>query len=103
MKRNHPRYALSQRLFPLIMLVACSALTIGGCGNSQEPPARADTTPQYSISGNVMNLLEEGHAILSRGTAVLGGSEEIAARKSMAGSSGCRANSARAAQSGWRS
>ncbi len=77
MKRNHPRHPLPQRLFPLIMLAACSVLTIGGCGNSQEPPARADTTPQYSISGNVMDFLEEGHAILSRGTAVLGGSEEI--------------------------
>ena len=37
----------------------------------------ADTTPQYVISGNVLEFLEEGEVALSRGTAVLGGTEEI--------------------------
>lgn len=77
MKHNHPGNPISNRLLPLTGLLACSALAMGGCGNSQEPARSADATPEYTISGNVADLLEQGEVVLSRGTTVLGGSEEI--------------------------
>ena len=63
---------------PLTLLMVAGALALGGCGNSgKAPEPGAASAAEYSISGNVAELLEEGEAVLSRGTAVLGGSEEI--------------------------
>ena len=63
---------------PLTLLMAAGALALGGCGNTDKAPESGDApAAEYSISGNVAELLEEGEAVLSRGTAVLGGSEEI--------------------------
>ena len=77
MKHTHSRHFVSARLLPLSLLLACCALTIAGCGNSQEPGKSADTTPQYVISGNVPELVQEGEVALTQGTDVLGGTEEI--------------------------
>ena len=42
------------------------------------PRKAGDQASQFIISGDLTELLEEGEAVLSRGTDVLGGSEEIA-------------------------
>lgn len=75
MNRTKPR-GIRQRpwlfLFPLIAVVG-----IAGCGNVDDSAEAGDQAAQYTISGNLAELLDEGEAVLSRGTSVLGGSEEI--------------------------
>ena len=60
---------------PVLLL---SLLGMAGCGNVDETAEDPDQAAKYTVSGNVADLLEEGEAVLSRGTDVLGGSEEIA-------------------------
>ncbi len=78
MKLNQAQHFVSSRLLPLTLLLASSALTIAGCGDSQVSVETGDQTPQYTISGDVADLLEEGDVVLSRSTSVLGGTEEFA-------------------------
>ena len=71
-KRTKP---LSGLFLPLALL----SMTVGaaGCGNMDDAGEAVASASQYTISGNVGELLKEGEAVLSRGTAVLGGTEEI--------------------------
>lgn len=70
--RHRPRMKLMPNLLASMGIAALAA-----CG---DPSERTDTTimaPHYRIMGSIGELLEEGEAVLSRGTAVLGGSEEV--------------------------
>ena len=67
---------------PLALLF--TLIAAGGCENGDKAGETVNSPPQYTISGNVIDLLEEGEAVLSRGTSVLGGSEEIG-RATLAG------------------
>ena len=77
MKTKHAPQSVWRCPLSMTLLFATGAVTMAGCGSSQDPVEGADTAPQYTISGNLADLLEDGDAVLSRGTAVLGGSEEI--------------------------
>ena len=63
----------------LFLPLALLSMTVGaaGCGNMDDAGEAVASASQYTISGNVGELLKEGEALLSRGTAVLGGTEEI--------------------------
>ena len=65
----------SGKFLPFALALMLSG--VAGCDNSSDAEAPAGSTSQYSISGNLAELVEDGEAVLSRGTAVLGGSEEI--------------------------
>lgn len=65
----------SSPFLPLALLFSLQG--IAGCGNADDSAESGDRASQYIISGDVSELLAEGEAVLSRGTAVLGGSEEI--------------------------
>ena len=72
---SQPRHSAS--LVSLLIISALVAGTLAGCGSPQEATDDPQQTPQYTISGNVAELLEEGEVALTQGTAVLGGTEEI--------------------------
>ena len=72
---SQPRHSAS--LVSLLIISALVAGTLAGCGSPQEATDDPQQTPQYTISGNVAALLEEGEVALTQGTAVLGGTEEI--------------------------
>jgi len=76
MKTNElARNGFSLALPPIFLF---SLLGIAGCGNVDESAGDAEQVSQYAVSGNVSELLEEGEVVLSRGTGVVGGTEEIA-------------------------
>ena len=70
-KRN--RFGICLPPFLLLTLIG-----VTGCGNGDDSAEAGDQAAQFTISGDLTELLDEGEAVLSRGTAVLGGSEEIA-------------------------
>ena len=71
MKAKHSQPTVSGTMLPSLLLIAWAATALAGCADPQE------ATPQYTISGNVAELLEEGEVALTQGTDVLGGTEEI--------------------------
>lgn len=77
MKRESTENTDLRPIFPAYLLLALSVTAVAGCGKPQEAVESGDTTPQYTISGNVADLLEEGEVVLSRSTSVLGGTEEF--------------------------
>ena len=72
---SQPRHSAS--LVSLLIISALVAGTLAGCGSPQEATDDPQQTPQYTISGNVAELLDEGEVALTQGTDVLGGTEEI--------------------------
>ena len=76
MKRNNLKRRDSRTFLLALVILVLGAGVQAGCENTQE--SAGPQTPQYTISGNVTELLEEGEVALTRGTAVLGGTEEIA-------------------------
>ena len=70
-----PRRNRSGIFAPPILLIMLIGVT--GCGNVDDSAEAGDQAWQYTISGDLTELLDEGEAVLSRGTSVLGGSEEI--------------------------
>ena len=78
MKRENAERTDLPLILPALLLVAMGVGVQAGCGNPQEVVETQQAAPQYTISGNVAELLEEGEISLTQGTAVLGGTEEIA-------------------------
>ena len=78
MKTSHSHLSVPRSLLRMALLLATGAVTMAGCENTQDTAEPADTAAEYVITGNVSDLLEEGAVVLSRGTAVLGGTEEFA-------------------------
>ena len=72
---SQPRHSAS--LASLLMISALVAGALAGCGSPQEATDDPQQAPEYTISGNVAELLDEGEVALTQGTAVLGGTEEI--------------------------
>ena len=58
-----------------VALAVTGMAALAGCADRNDAP---DAATQYRIAGSVGELLEEGEAVLSRSTGVVGGSEEIA-------------------------
>ncbi len=80
MNDRNGKQPLSASMASLASLLAISILGAGalaGCGNPQDRAKDARQAPEYVIAGNVSDLAEEGNAVLTQGTAVLGGTEEI--------------------------
>ncbi len=71
-----------QRSFrPLFLILgfAGAIAVLAGCGSPGEGARPAEmAAPQYRITGRIGELLEDGEVALSRGTGVVGGTEEIA-------------------------
>ena len=78
MKAKHSQPTVSDTLLPSLLLIAWAATVLAGCADPQESVEPQETAPEYTLSGNVGELLEEGEVALTQGTAVLGGTEEIA-------------------------
>lgn len=76
MNTTEPKRNRSGIFLPPIVLLMLTGVT--GCGNGDDSAEAGERASQFTISGNLIELLEEGEAVLSRGTTVLGGSEEIA-------------------------
>ena len=62
----------------LFVSLAAAVAVHGGCANRDGNSDAPGATPQYRITGSVGELLADGEVVLSRGTGVLGGTEEIA-------------------------
>ena len=77
MRTRERQTALARAIAPWIFPAALVVLALQGCESPEDTGDSAAAPRQYRIAGNVAELLEEGEAVLSRGTAVLGGSEEI--------------------------
>ena len=77
MKAQHSQTIGLGAFVPSTLLIACSAVALVGCGNSQDAVEPQQAAPKYTITGNVAELLNEGEVSLTQGTAVLGGTEEI--------------------------
>ena len=77
MKAKHSPLIVSYAFLPSILLIAWGAVALVGCENPQESANPQETAPEYTISGNVAELLDEGEVALTQGTDVLGGTEEI--------------------------
>ncbi len=58
-----------------VALAVTGMAALAGCADRSDAP---DAAAQYRIAGSVGELLEQGEAVLSRSTGVVGGSEEIA-------------------------
>jgi len=82
MNTNHSQPAFSGTLLSLGLLIALSASMMAGCDSPQKA---GNATPQYTISGDIGDLLEDGEVVLSRGTGVVGDSEEIGRAELTAG------------------
>lgn len=76
MNTTEPKRNRSGIFLPPVLLLMLIGVT--GCGNADDSAEAGDQASQFTISGNLIELLEEGEAVLSRATDVLGGSEEIA-------------------------
>lgn len=76
MNTTDPERNRSGIFLPAILLLMLIGVT--GCGNGDDSAEAGDQASQFTISGDLTELLEEGEAVLSRATDVLGGSEEIA-------------------------
>ena len=77
MKAKHSQPTVSGTTLPSFLLIAWAATALVGCADPQESVEPQEATPEYTISGNVAELLEEGEAALTQGTDVFGGTEEI--------------------------
>ena len=77
MKAKHSQPTVSGTMLPSLLLIAWAATALAGCANPQESVDPQEAAPEYTISGNVAELLEEGEVALTQGTDVLGGTEEI--------------------------
>ena len=76
MKARHSQPTVSGTMLPSLLLIAWAATALAGCADPQKSVEPQEATPQYTISGNVAELLDEGEVALTQGTAVLGGTEE---------------------------
>ena len=76
MNTTNPKRSPFGTFLPPILLMMLIGVT--GCGNADDSADAGDRASQFIISGNLTELLEEGEVALTRGTEVLGGSEEIA-------------------------
>ena len=77
MKAKHSQPTVSGTMLPSLLLIAWAATALAGCADPQESVEPQEATPEYTISGNVAELLDEGEVALTQGTDVLGGTEEI--------------------------